>query len=79
MCCARSRLHVKTVPVNRHRTRITRVSVRCIHGPVYYFFYIYSLPNTSLFHKSILAISEETGMYVARVLSYLHSVSRYVP
>ena len=34
--CARFRLHVETVPVNTYRTRITRVSVRCIHGSVYY-------------------------------------------
>ena len=36
VCYARSRLHVETVPVDTHRTRITRVPVRCIHGPVYY-------------------------------------------
>ena len=36
VCCARSRLHVETVPVNTYRTRTTRVPIQCIHGPMYY-------------------------------------------
>ena len=32
MRCAWARLHVETVPVNTHRTRFTRVPVRCMYG-----------------------------------------------